>query len=104
MQTTLLVNDQVIPLNDFTQNYLGNVIKGIVTALGQDSENIMLYIDESGLKIYTEAGEVPLVKDFAKLLIESTVKGVLSPLKGIFWLGRVSISCKKVKGRISMTN
>lgn len=103
MQTTLLVNDQVIPLNDFTQIYLGNVIKGIVTALGQDSENIMLYIDESGLKIYTEAGEVPLVKDFAKLLIESTIKGVLSPLKGIFWLGRVYISCKKVS-KISMSN
>jgi len=96
MQTTLLVNDQVIPLNEFTQNYLGNVIRGIVLSLGQDAKDVHLHIDEAGLRIYTETGEVPLVKDFARLLIESTIKGMLSPLKGIFWLGRITVSCRKV--------
>lgn len=104
MQTILLVNDQVIPLNDFTQKYLGNVIRGIVTALDQDSQEIRIYIDDSGLRIYTETGEVPLVKDFPKIIIESTIKGALSPLKGIFWFGRVSISCRKVEGKGEVSN
>lgn len=98
VQTTLLVNDQLIPLNDFTQRYLGNVMRGIVKALGQESQEIKLYMDE-GLRLYTEAGEVPLYKDFSKIIIESTIKGVLSPLKDIFWFGRVSIYCKYVKGK-----
>lgn len=100
MQTILLVNDQVIPLNDFTQTFLGNVIKGIVVALGHEANEVVLSIDDSGLHIYTETGEIPLRKDFARLLIESTIKGMLSPLKGIFWLGKVSISCKRVEGEI----
>lgn len=100
MQTTLLVNDQIIPLNEFTQDYLGNVIMGMVVALGHDSKDVRLHIDDSGLRIRTERGEVTLRKDFPRLLIESTVKGMLSPLKGIFWLGRISISCKKVNEEI----
>lgn len=106
MQTILLVlvNDQVIPLNDFTQKYLGNVIRGIVLALGQDPQEIRLYIDDSGLRIYTEAGEVPLLREFPKIIIESTIKGVLSPLKGIFWFGKISLSWKKVEGKVEVNN
>ncbi len=104
MQTTLLVNDQVIPLNDFTQKYLGNVIRGIVLALGQDSQDIRIYIDDSGLRLYSEVGELPLLRDFPKIIIESTIKGMLSPLKGIFWFGRISISCKKIEGKVEMSN
>lgn len=96
LKTSLLVNDYVVPLNEFTQNYIGNVLRGIVISLGYDSRDITLLIDQAGLRIYTEQGEVPLLKDFTRLLITSTVKGILSPLKGVFWLQRINITCKDV--------
>jgi len=83
-----------VPLNEFTQSYIGNVLRGIVLSLGYDSRDITIHIDEAELRIYTEKGEVPLLKDFTRLLIESTIKGILSPLKGVFWLQRITIASK----------
>lgn len=102
LQTSLLVNDYIIPLNGFTQNYIGNVLRGIVLSLGHNSKDITIHIDQTGLRIYTEKGEVPLLKDFARLLVESTIKGVLSPLKGVFWLQRITIACKDVSEKSSV--
>lgn len=96
MKTSLLVNDSIVPLNEFIQNYMGNVLRGIVLSLGYDSRDITVYIDEAELRIYTEKGEIPLLKDFTRLLVESTIKGVLSPLKGIFWLQRITIVSKDI--------
>lgn len=92
MKTVLLVNDYIVPLNEFIQNYIGNVLRGIVLSLGYDSKDITVHVDHEGLRILTENGEIPIVKDFAKSLIESTIKGVLSPLNGVFWLERITIA------------
>lgn len=93
LKANLVVNDYIVPLNDFTQNYIGNVMKGIVRSLGHDSKEVTVDIDKSALHISTEKGDVPIVKDFTKLLVESTIKGILSPLKGIIWLQRITIKC-----------
>lgn len=90
-----LVNDYVIQLNEFTQDYIGNILRGIVLSLGQDSRDITVYIDKTELHIYTENGEIQIMKDFARSLIESTIKGILSPLKGVFWLERITITSKE---------
>lgn len=91
LKTELLVNDSTVPLNEFTQNYIGNLLRGIALSLGHDSRDIKVQIDHSELTINTENGEIPILKDFARSLIESTIKGVLSPLKGIFWLQKITI-------------
>ncbi len=96
LRTSLVVNDSPIPLNDFTQTYIGNVLRAIVKSLGFNAKQVHLYIDTSGeINIYANDEPVPIRKDFVRLLIESTLKGVLSPLKGIFWLERIIITTEE---------
>ncbi|GBD99309.1 hypothetical protein BMS3Abin07_01344 [bacterium BMS3Abin07] len=90
-KTKLLVNDEFIPLNDFTQRYIGNILRGIAEALGYSSRKVTIIIEPDDLKIFCGEEAVPIQKDFARLIVESTIKGVLSPLNGIFWLERISI-------------
>ncbi len=96
MKTNLIVNNYVVPLNEFTQNYIGNVLRGVVLSLGHDSKHFTIDIDGSEINISTENRDLPILKDFTKLLIESTIKGVLSPLKGVIWLQKITISCKEI--------
>lgn len=93
MKTILAVNDNRIPLNDFTQNYIGNVMRGIAVSLGHSSSAITLDINGADLSLKTGKGDVIILKDFAKMLIESTIKGILSPLNGVLWLQRITIVC-----------
>lgn len=95
MKTTLLVNDMIIPLNEFTQQYIGKILVGIAESLDHKGRRINLYIEPSGLTLFADDNQVPIKKDFVRLLIESTIKGVLSPLKGIFWLQRITIITEK---------
>ncbi len=91
LKTNLVVNDTVIPLNQFTSDYIGNVLKAISSSLGYDAKKVCLYITPDGLQLYADERLVPIRKEFVRLIVESTVKGALSPLKGIFWLERISI-------------
>ncbi len=91
LRTCLVVNDHVIPLNEFTQLYIRNVLRAITASLGYESKKVHLYIESGDIKLFADDRLVPIRKEFVKLLIESTIKGVLSPLKGIFWLERISI-------------
>lgn len=93
MKTSLAVNDNSIPLNDFTQNYIGNVMRGIAVSLGHSSNAITLDINGTDLSLKTGKDDVIILKDFAKMLIESTIKGILSPLNGVLWLQRITIVC-----------
>jgi hypothetical protein len=92
LRTALTVNDIVVPLNPFVQRYIGNVLRAIVASLDCPGTKVHVYIDRYEIKLYSDDKEVPLKKEFARLFIESTIKGVLSPLKGIFWLERVNIA------------
>lgn len=96
LKTNLIVNDYAIPLNDFTQNYIGNILRGIVLSLGYNSKNVTINIGDSELNISTDNGKLHIIKDFVRLLIESTIKGVLSPLKGVIWSKKIIISCEEI--------
>lgn len=96
-KTMLTVNDHVVPLNKFTQTYIGNILRGICLSLGRDCREVVLYIDDENMMIQTDRGDVPVIRNFAKDIITSTIKGVLSPLKGIFWLQRISINSRLVE-------
>ncbi len=95
MKTTLFVNDMIVPLNEFTQQYIGKVLVGIAESLGYKGSRINLYIEPSALALFADDNQIPIRKDFVRLLIESTLKGLLSPLKGIFWLERITISTEE---------
>lgn len=55
----------------------------------------IILIGRDKLHIYTENGEIPFLKDFSMSLIESTIKGILSPLNGVFWLERITITSRE---------
>lgn len=103
LKTDVIVNDTIVPLNEFTQNYIGNVLRSIVASLGHPSRDVAVHIYGNGLYIYTEEGELPLLKDFARMLVESTVKGLVSPLKGVFWLQGLTITTKDISGESTVS-
>ncbi len=57
-----------------------------------DSTNVTICIKDDEIHIYTESGEVDIKKDFTRQLIKNTIKGMLSPLKGVLWLKEISIT------------
>jgi len=91
MKASLLVNNNAVPLNDFTQAYIANILCAIAGSLGADSKNVTIRIETDGLHIFTDNQELDIKKDFAKQLVENTIKGMLSPLKGVFWLTNITI-------------
>lgn len=92
MTTTLHVNDNVMFLNDFTPGYIGNVLYAIVRFLGNDFKNVTVCIESDEIHIYTENGEVNIDRDNVSMLIENTIRGMLSPLKGVLWLQKITIT------------
>jgi hypothetical protein len=86
------VNDVTVPLNDFNQRYIGNVLKSIVASLGSGSGKIRLYLNGDELRIFSGGKEVPIKKEFVYTLIRSTLKGIIAPLKGIPDVDRLEIS------------
>lgn len=93
LKTSLMVNNKLVPLNDFMQDYIANILCAIVKSFGISCNNVTICADADEFYIYTENGEIDISKrDFARQLIESTVKGILSPLKGIFWFQKITIT------------
>ena len=92
MKTSLTVNNNIVPLNDFTQNYIASVLCAIAHTFGDDSRTVTMRIEPEEFHIYTENGELDVKKDFAKMPTESTIKGILSPLKGVFWSQNITIA------------
>lgn len=90
--TKLSCNDQEIPLNSFTQRYIANMIIGIARSFGDLSQDIVVYITDDDIRVESSIGQLNIEKDFAKELIQSTIKGILSPLKGIFWRQQIKIT------------
>jgi len=103
LKTDVIVNDTIVPMNEFTQNYIGNVLLGIVKSLGYTCTDVAVHIDGNGLSIYTEKGELPLLKDFARLLVESTIKGMVSPLRGVFWLQSLIVTTRVAADEVAVS-
>ncbi len=98
LKTSLMVNDYVVPLNDFMQDYIANILCAIANSFGMSPNSVTVCVDSEDFHVYTEKGEIDISKkDFARQLIESTVKGMLSPLKGIFWLQKITISANTME-------
>lgn len=81
----------VIPLNEFTQEYIGTILKGIAFSLGYTGTNIGIDIDSRGLNFYSEDRDIRIGKDFPLAIVEGTVKGMVSPLKGVGLVDKIMI-------------
>ena len=57
-----MVNNNIVPLNDFTQNYIASVLCAIAHTFGDDSRNVTMHIEPEEFHIYTENGELDIKK------------------------------------------
>ena len=91
LKTQLFAGKNIIPLNKFTERYVRNILRGIISSLGSKGKRINVYVDSDELVILVNDKEVPLRKDFSKLLVKSTIKGMISPLRGIPFFENINI-------------
>ncbi len=95
-RTDLMVNDYVVPLNNFIKNYIGAILFGIVSVLGATPQEVVIVMDEMrAIKIYADDKEIEVRKRFVRDIVGSTVRGIVSPLKGVFLLDKVIIRSRR---------
>lgn len=92
LKTRILADDTVIPLNDFAQRYIGNILRATVASFGRSGEKIYLKVEDQKLDLLADGISVPIKDGFESELVERTVKGTLSSLKGIAWLDKIIIT------------
>jgi hypothetical protein len=91
LKTRLLANDTIIPLNDFAQLYMGNILRATVASLRYSGEKIYLKVEDQKLDLFADGINVPIEGRFHRDLVESTVKGMLSTTRGIAWFDKIII-------------
>ena len=93
------MNNNIVPLNDFTQNYIASVLCAIAHTFGDDSRNVTMHIEPEEFHIYTENGELD-IKRFCEGINREYRKGILSPLKGVFWSQNITIISEGSKASV----
>jgi len=93
----LRVNECNIILNSFTQRYIENIVRGMVSSLGYSGRKIeiYLYFETKTLKrdilIKVDGEELIFKNDLCRYLVISTLKGMLSSIEGIPFFERIHI-------------
>lgn len=94
LKTTLMVNDIVIPLNDLTQAFLGNVLRGMAVSLGGNSNDVGININFNEPTMYSDDRNIEIYDEYMRSMTVSTVRGMLSSIKGVVWLEKVTLTTK----------
>lgn len=94
LKTELLCNNHSVKLNNFTQKYIADIVASIAKSLGSEPEEVILIVGENGVSVKCDDKQLKMEKDFVGNLILNTVKGMLSPLKGILWGRDIIITVK----------
>ncbi len=81
----------VIPLDDFNQMYIGNILKGIATTLGHSGHKFSISLDRGGCFMRSDNRDVEIENECCSEIVKGTVRGMLSSLKGVFWHEKVTI-------------
>ncbi len=92
-KVTLYVNDKAIPIKGFVQDFIGNVVTGMVATLkgtGKTS-NSLLSIEGDRVDIQVSGSSVS-VNPFVSEFIKNTVCGMVATLNGVGQIDRLQIS------------
>lgn len=92
MKTQLLINDIIIPLSEFSQIYLGYILRAIAASLGYSGKKFSINIDDDGCILHSDDLDVAIDDEFRNEIVKGTIRGMLSSLKGIFWYEKVTIT------------
>ena len=90
-----MVNDIVIPLDDFTQAFLCNVLRGMAVTLGSRSSDVGFNIDINELTLCSDDSNIEVKDEFMRLMIVGTIRGMLSSIKGVVWLEKVTLTTRE---------
>jgi hypothetical protein len=92
MKTQLLINDMVIPLSEFSQTYVGNILRAIAASLGYPHTECSINIDRDGCRLHSDDLDIEIDDEHYTEIVRGTVRGMLSSLKGICWYDNVTIT------------
>ncbi len=83
-KTELVVNNEPIELNPFTEQFLSQTVLGGVSALrgADDIQNLELYLEPGDVRVIVNGDALP-VTPFPRDIITSTIVGMVSSLKGV---------------------
>lgn len=96
MNTRLIINDTVVQLNELTQVYMGNVVRGIASSIGVNAgSEINLFINNEKLYMSADCEDVIIDEYFMQYLIKCTIKGMVSSFEDIPWFETISMTIKE---------
>ncbi len=88
----LVVNNEPIELNPFTEQFLARTVSGAVSSLrgGEDIGKLELYLEPGNVRVIVNGDELP-VTPFPRDIMSGTVVGMVSSLKGVDKAERITI-------------
>jgi len=80
----LMVNNEPIELNPFTEQFLARTVLGAVSSLrgAEDVHKLEMHLERGDAEIYVNGSQLP-VTPFPRDIITKTVTGLVSTLKGV---------------------
>jgi len=95
-EVSLTVNHQPIDMIPFVEEYVANVAEAVVQSLrgAAATEELLLLVENGAVTVHQNGGELP-VNEFVTAIIQSTVLGMVSPLKGVKDPREVRITVKR---------
>ncbi|MFO7711583.1 MAG: hypothetical protein R6V51_00025 [Dehalococcoidia bacterium] len=94
-KATLMVNNEPIELNPFTEQFLARTVLGAVSSLrgAEDVHKLEMHLERGDVEIYVNGSQLP-VTPFPGDIMTNTIKGLVSTLKGVGEIESVHVEVK----------
>jgi hypothetical protein len=94
-KATLMVNNEPIELNPFTEQFLARTVLGAVSSLrgAEDVHKLEMHLERGDVEIFVNGSQLP-VTPFPRDIITNTVTGLVSTLKGVGEIESVHVEVK----------
>ena len=92
-EVNLWVNDEVVAVGEFVQQFIDNIIAAIINTLKRTGEidTLSLNIEGSKTALNLNGADVPM-NAFVADIVRETVVGMVSSLKGVNNPGKITIT------------
>ncbi len=95
-QVSLSVNDVLIELDYFVQQFIGHTISGMLAAPQGTGEIESLDVSIEGDKVTINLNNaVVSINQFVNKILQNTIVGVVSSLKGVSKINKMNMSIKR---------
>ena len=80
---------------DKVKTFLGNALTGMALSLGSGRNDVGFNINANELTLYSDDTNIEIKDEATRLMVVSTVRGMLSSIQGIVWLGKVTLTTRE---------